>query len=230
MLTLASQILERALGKKLLSVPALLAGGLALSACYAGNLSGPKVGVVGDSITAASQGFWCNCISNAIAPKYAYQISGVSGATMTDQFGTIEKIQHDPEGSPNDWIIELGTNNDDWGGKALDANWAFEFAPALDTNWAFEFDAEVAYLQHAGCVIFVTVGTDQSVLPGPMPVFLNAMMSQAAAQHPNMHVLDWGNIEYLEPSWLAPDHVHPTTAGAHELASLELQALQRDCG
>ena len=218
MLTLASQILEKALGKKLLTVPALLAGGLALSACYAGNLSGPKVGVVGDSITAASQRVWCNCISNAIAPKYAYQISGVSGATMTDQFGTVEKFQHNPEGSPNDWIIELGTNNDDWGGKALDA------------NWAFEFDAEVAYLQHAGCVIFVTVGTDQPVLPGPMPELLNALISRAAAQHPNMHVLDWGNIEYLEPSWLLPDHVHPTAAGAHELASLELQALQRDCG
>jgi GDSL-like Lipase/Acylhydrolase family len=218
MLARTSQILQRALGKKLLSVPAMLAGGLALSACYAGNLSGPKVGVVGDSITAFSQGLRCNCISNAIAPKYAYQISGVSGATMIDQFGTIEKIQRDPEGSPNDWIIELGTDDDDLGGRAL------------DPRWAFEFDAEVAYLQHAGCVIFVTVGTDQSVVPGPMPEFLNAMMFQAAAQHPNMHVLDWGDIEYQEPSWLEPDHIHPTAAGAQELASLELQALQRDCG
>ena len=116
-----------------------------------------------------------------------------------------------------------------FGTGELDLLMVSSYGDGIGTNWAFELDAEVAYLQHAGCVIFVTVGTDESVLPGPMPEFLSTMVSHVAAQHPNMHVLDWGNIEYLEPSWLEPDHVHPTAAGAHELASLELQALQMDC-
>jgi lysophospholipase L1-like esterase len=54
-------------------------------------------------------------------------------------------------------------------------------------------------------------------------------MHKLAEAHPNVHLLDWGTIEYQNPAWLSGDGIHPTPAGQAALAALETQELQHAC-
>jgi lysophospholipase L1-like esterase len=78
----------------------------------------------------------------------------------------------------------------------------------------------------AKCVIYVTI----SPRAGPVAAKINAAIKNLAATHRNVHVLDWGNAEYSNPSWLNRDGIHPTPQGQAALASLERDELQQSCG
>jgi lysophospholipase L1-like esterase len=54
-------------------------------------------------------------------------------------------------------------------------------------------------------------------------------MENLAAAHRNVHVLDWGSLEYSNPGWVTFDGIHPTAQGELALASLEAQELRDDC-
>jgi hypothetical protein len=54
------------------------------------------------------------------------------------------------------------------------------------------------------------------------------MLALARAHH-NVHLLDWGNIEYQNPSWVEGDGIHPTAAGQAVLAQLETNELRNAC-
>ena len=173
---------------------------------HGGNPLGTRVAVVGDSITALAE----PQIAATLAGEYSLQISGRSGATIDQQLPTIEGIQHSSDRRPDDWIIELGTND---GGACQ------------NRNWQADFRNEVAAVRSARCVIFVTLSSHltRAGLVGPS---LNRAIFQSVAHHLNFHVLDWGNIEYKDPEWTSPrDGIHPTPKGSTELASLEAQAL-----
>jgi hypothetical protein len=105
------------------------------------------------------------------------------------------------------WIIELGTND----------------AGARDTVWPEQFLAEWSLVSPASCVIYVTV----SPRAGPVAQQIDASMQKLAEQHSNVHLLDWGNIEYQNPAWLSGDGIHPSAAGQATLAMLEAQLLGR---
>jgi len=167
-----------------------------------------RVADVGDSITMLST----NAIESALSPSYFLQINGFVADTMADQFPTIEAFQNDPTGAPTDWIIELGTN--DMLGK--------------NPNWSAGFQNEVNYLSKAHCVVLLTVSPHLKSIDSATPA-LNKMIKSAPLNHKNMHILDWGTIEYQNPSWLYADGIHPTPGGQTELASLELKALKKNC-
>src|SRR5580704_770457 len=167
-----------------------------------------RVADVGDSITMLST----NAIESALSPSYFLQINGFVADTMADQFPTIEAFQNDPTGAPTDWIIELGTN--DMLGK--------------NPNWSAGFQNEVNYLSRAHCVVLLTVSPQLKSIDSATPA-LNKMIKSAPLNHKNMHILDWGTIEYQNPSWLYADGIHPTPGGQTELASLELKALKKNC-
>jgi hypothetical protein len=163
----------------------------------------PTVYVVGDSITYLSEADISADLSNA---GYQANISATPGVKIGQSLANITTLaQHQPWA----WIIELGTDD----------------AGAHDTVWPEPFLAEWSAVSPAKCVIYVTV----SPRSGPVAQQIDASMQQLAEAHSNVHLLDWGTIEYQNPSWVSADGIHPTPAGQAALAALETQALQHAC-
>jgi hypothetical protein len=197
----------------------LLAIALLCSACYSGDPNGPRVGILGDSITWLSQ----SNLASSISPDFSYDIQSYPGATMADMFPELEDLLNEPQGAPQDLIINLGTND----------------VHLFDTNadaWQASLYYESVVSQATSCVIFVNVSTyaDGFVNGQPIAEAINAAIDQSVAVNPNFHLLDWNafvhtgdNYEtYIDPGTL----VHPNALGEGELADLYLQALQQDCG
>jgi len=186
-----------------------------IGAClYFDNQNRPKVGIVGDSITAMSR----SSIFDDLTPGYQLKMYAHPGATMYQLLPLIDVIDADNNPRPTDWIIEAGTNDMAW----------FENGDHGDLYWWWFLEQETAAVASAHCVVLLTVSPVLG-LTDPNAPLLNADFEALPATHPNFHVLDWGTIEYKNPSWVGPDHIHPTRAGQAELARLELGALQSDC-
>lgn len=209
--------------KKALLPIALIAGALMMSACYQGNLNGPKVAVNGDSITNLST----TDIQAALAPNYAYNVLGQNGYTIADALPSLQTMLTDPEGAPQDVIVNLGTNN----------------VLRQDTLWPWELAAEVQMLANTPCVVMVNVSTYADVFPvlsgdPPMADDINTAINQAVATHPNFHLLDWNtfvhtgnnfNLYVFQGDLGFLGLVHPNADGQAALASMYVQALQTDC-
>jgi len=113
------------------------------------------------------------------------------------------------EQKPNDWIIELGTND----------------AGRDNPLWALPFLADWQQVRSSGCVIYLSV----SPRAGQIAAQINVSLAGLARAHANVHILDWGSLEYGNPTWIEPDMIHPTPAGQAELAALEARVLRRYC-
>ena len=200
----------------------LVAASLALSACHSGNSGGPKVAVNGDSITVAA--VWP--INNTLAPADYVHVHAQGGLTIAQTLPELQTMLTDPEGTPNDVIVESGTND------------VFQ----RDTTWQAALDTEVGMLASTQCVIFVNVSSyadwfgDQMGLP-PLVPGVNAAIAHAVSKNPHFHLLDWdsfikqpGNFEAYITQGPAGLAVHPNGAGRQVLANMEQQALQEDCG
>jgi hypothetical protein len=163
----------------------------------------PTVAVVGDSITALSR---LSIASSLDHSGYQPTIEAVVGIQMAPALPSIEQLA---QRKPNDWIIELGTND----------------AGRDNPLWASPLLAEWQRVRGSGCVIYVSV----SPRAGPIAAQINDSLAGMARAHDNVHVLDWGDLEYDNPAWVEPDMIHPTPAGQAELAALETQELRRYC-
>jgi hypothetical protein len=165
--------------------------------------SGRAVYVVGDSITALSN----SSISAALTTAgYAPRITATPGAKIGQ---TQDEITSLAGSDPWAWIIELGTDD----------------AGANNELWNGPFLSEWQSVSKASCVIYVTI----SPRAGPVGGQINAAIDVLAKAHSNVHILDWGQLEYTNPAWVTWDGIHPTPAGQAALASLEAQELQRAC-
>lgn len=165
--------------------------------------SNESVYVVGDSITYLSEAPISADLSNA---GYQPTISATPGVKIGQSQAEITSLA---QNQPYAWIIELGTND----------------AGARDTVWPQEFLAEWTAVSPANCVVYVTV----SPRAGPVAQQIDTAIENLAKAHSNVHVLDWGTIEYQNPAWVTGDGIHPTPAGQNALAALETQELHRDC-
>jgi lysophospholipase L1-like esterase len=163
----------------------------------------PAVYVVGDSITYLSELSITSDFSHA---GYQPTISATPGVKIGQSQAEITALA---QNRPWAWIIELGTND----------------AGARDSVWPEQFLAEWSLVSPAPCVIYVTV----SPRAGQVAQMIDASMQKLAEAHPNVHLLDWGTIEYRNPAWLYSDGIHPTPAGQADLAALETQELQHAC-
>ena len=166
--------------------------------------AGPSVYVVGDSISWDTAESTSSILSLAGYDPTISAIPGVTIGQMQNEVATLAQNQ------PHAWIIELGTN---------DAVFSYG-------AWSVPFRAEWDSVSPANCVIYVTI----SPRAGPIAADINTAIKALAATHGIVHVLDWGNVEYSNPSWLHPDGIHPTTQGQAALASLETYELQHACG
>lgn len=189
----------------------LATGGLVLSACYSGNLSGPRTAIVGDSITVLST----PDIEADIASNYAYQVQATNGYTIAQGEGELNTVDTDPAGSPVDVVINLGTND----------------AVQHNPNWQTDWNNLIAEAQPAGCVILTTLRPildyQQSV---PIAADINAEIANLVQSDPHFHELDWATFSDDNPQDLSYDGVHPNAQGQADLASLVSDALHQDCG
>lgn len=165
--------------------------------------SPPTVAVVGDSITELSEQSIDTSLTQA---GYHPMVQAVIGIEMGQAVPSIDQLaQQDPK----DWIIELGTND----------------AGRNNPSWVLPFLAIWQQVRSSGCVIYLSV----SQRAGPIATQINTSLAGLARAHANVHILDWGDLEYLNPAWLEPDMIHPTPAGQAELAALETQELRTHC-
>ena len=165
--------------------------------------SNRAVYVVGDSITALSEAPISSDLSDA---GYQAHISATAGIKIGQSQAEINALA---QNQPWAWIIELGTND----------------AGANDTVWPGQFLEEWSVVSPATCVIYVTV----SPRAGPAAQRIDANIQALARAHHNVHLLDWGNVEYQNPAWVTGDGIHPTPAGQAALALLESNELRRTC-
>ena len=165
--------------------------------------SRPTVAVVGDSITALSR----QSIATSLAQAgYQPSIEAVYGIELVQAVPVVDQLV---EQKPNDWIIELGTND----------------AGRDNPLWALPFLADWQQVRSSGCVIYLSV----SPRAGQIAAQINVSLAGLARAHANVHILDWGSLEYGNPTWIEPDMIHPTPAGQAELAALEARVLRRYC-
>lgn len=184
---------------------------------YQGNSNGPRVAVVGDSITFLTGPE----ISAVLSPHYYFQVHGTVGATMAQQYGALTDALGDPGGPPHDVVVELGTN---------DAN-------GSNLYWGVAFRQEVEALRQTPCVVLVNINThvgepSWSPQQDQLASQINAAMAQTAATMSNFHVLDWNAAVGANAAagWLDQGGIHPTPAGRQALAMLIAGALKNDCG
>jgi hypothetical protein len=163
----------------------------------------PTVAVVGDSITALSRASIATALARA---GYQPLIEATPGVKMSQAASAMDQLSAQ---IPADWIIELGTND----------------AGANNLLWPEAFLAEWEKVSSSHCVIYVSV----SPRAGPIAGQIDASLEGLAGRSSNVHVLDWGHLEYSQPGWVGPDTIHPTPAGQLELANLEARALRNDC-
>ena len=159
--------------------------------------------VVGDSITYLSEASISSDLAHA---GYQANITATPGVKIGQSQANVSALA---QNQPWAWIIELGTND----------------AGAQDSVWPEQFLAEWSAVSPASCVIYVTV----SPRAGVVAQQIDASMQKLAQTHSNVHLLDWGNIEYQNPGWVTEDGIHPTPAGQAALALLETQTLQHSC-
>ena len=157
---------------------------------------------IGDSITAFTEPRLTSTLRH-----YRYTIFGYPGVPMAPMLGVIQSVVANVPSQ--DWVVELGTNDQGIG----------------NASWATNFGNEVATLQTQHCVIFVTIYPTL----GTIAAGINVAIDTAVASHANFHVLDWGTIEFQNPKWLQADRIHPSATGQVELADLERTALRQSC-
>jgi hypothetical protein len=180
---------------------AVLAG---LTAWLREDLTANKaVYVVGDSITYLSE---ASISSDFAQAGYQPTISATPGVKIGQSQAEITTLA---QNQPWAWVIELGTND----------------AGANDTVWPEQFLAEWSAISPATCVVYVSV----SPRVGAVAQQIDGAIQKLSVLHPNVHVLDWGNIEYQNPAWLEPDGIHPTPAGQAALAALVTHEVHQFC-
>lgn len=163
----------------------------------------PAVYVVGDSITALSEASISGSLTGA---GYQATISATPGAKIGQALTNMTTLARN---QPWAWVIELGTDD----------------AGANDSSWPQSFLAEWHAISPATCVVYLTV----SPRSGRVASQINSSIENLAQAHANVHVLDWGRIEYTNPNWVSPDGIHPTPNGQAALAGLEADELRRVC-
>ena len=172
---------------------------------------------MGDSITWLSQ----NNI-HAYFQNYANDLRSYPGATMAEAYPQLQDLLNEPQGAPQDLVINLGTND------------VHLYAQNGETWRAWLYYESVA-VQHVPCVIFVNVSTDADNFVGGQPIAeeVNAAIAQSVAVNPNFHLLDWNGFIHTAGNYLAlidpTSWVHPNMYGQQILADLYLGAVQQDC-
>ncbi len=179
--------------------------------------SQPRVVVVGDSITV----FAHPEINRALDGHYSVTTSAVSGQRIDEM---LPALQRDLKKHPRAVVLNLGTND------VLQAR--------LHPDWQTSFNTMIAMVEHVPCVVLTTISTLAATTPTPDDALepqvapaLNDAIVTTAAQHSNVHIVDWNQLVH-GPNGVAlliPDRIHPSDEGSRVLATQIRDTLDTDC-
>lgn len=173
--------------------------------------SGPRVALVGDSITDGAR----NELDAALGDAYELEIVGRFGKRTEEVEPEVAALA---TSTPSAVVINLGTND------------VLQRVPT--ERAAASLDRMVAALGEADCVLVVTINESMTVSGTSFTDgarALNARIEQIADAHDNASVVDWnaaiddhgGNDE------LTSDTFHPSAAGRAVLADAYRDAVDR---
>jgi lysophospholipase L1-like esterase len=190
---------------------------------YRGNQLGPRVGMVGDSLTCLS----ASDLQDDFQSTYGYDIACKNGITITQGAQLAGDVDHSLEGSPSVMIVNLGTND------ALKAKHDIGPHNSVDGAAATQALNDLAYeLGNVPCVLWVTVSEVPDVYGSHVAAGINSWIHARTADPHNFMVDWWGQLrtDGNATNWLSPvDGIHTTVAGQAALASMYLHAVQSDC-
>lgn len=176
---------------------------------YVGPKGAPRVLVVGDSITAMSNGN----IQQALGNKVRLRFEAQWGKRSDEMRGRLEAGLDDSAGRPAAVIMNLGTND------------ALQHRPSAVTDYQRTF----AKAQRVGCVVLVTVNVRNDPAAAVVATEIDSAIGRLAADRPNVRVADWKALVDANPGLLRDgDEVHPGPNGALVLADLYQRTL-RSC-
>ena len=195
----------------------IVAVALLASACrptYTGPV-GPKVAVVGDSITNSSSGE----LDTELAAKYRFA-SGIDGIDLEE--GKAQLVKPVAETTPSVLVIELGINSarESWDSSDLPHLEAV-LAAAKATPcviWVTPTALEPSYFDHLG------TGTLASRIAQ-----FQASLSKRLPKYPNIHRADFGAIELQHPEWFVADRLHLTPEGQAAYAAFVADQIDTQC-
>jgi len=179
--------------------------------------SGPRVVIVGDSITV----FAHDEISHALRGHYSVTTSAVFGQRIDEM---LPALRHDLTKHPRAVVLNLGTND------VLQAR--------LHPDWQTGYRAMISMVSHVPCVALTTISTLLTTSPildtaaePQVASEINAAIVKTAASHRNVHVIDWNQAVHGPNglSLLIPDRVHPSDAGSRVLAVEIRHILDSNC-
>jgi hypothetical protein len=123
---------------------------------------------------------------------------------------------------PPPTVLDVVNRFGRWLGKIVVVETGYNDAPE---EYGSDLDAVMTALQgwHVQTVIWLT-------LHDPRPAYqgLNAIIRAAPKRWPQMVVADWDHYAAGHPDWFHPDGIHPTLAGAENLATFIHTALVRN--
>lgn len=181
-----------------------------IDTAYAGT-TGPRVVVIGDSLTSAGRAHLLSALSEYRVKIAALFGEGFGGGPFSRVYGT--ELLHDaaldylgaPD-APDALVVALGTNN------AWNESLTLEM---VEDRWP-----EIADAYDGSCLVVVTVD-EASENPDYDNVEAERINEELRSRADR--VVDWSAL--VRPELLGPDHIHLTTAGLVRRAELIREAV-----
>lgn len=198
------------------SVRWLAAFAIILSAAGSPGANKPRVVFDGDSITVLA----APAIHQLLDPGYDVEVLAVDSIRINQSLSALESaLRHHPYA-----VVEnLGTNDALQGGT--------------NPNWVSSWDKLIRIVRNTPCVVLTTINPAADTLSRrPIATRINSDIMALAALDPKKYkVADWRGFlsrhvrsqrTYLRGAGFYP-RIHPTSAGAVELATLDQDALAK---
>lgn len=182
---------------------------LHVSSRWRGLRSGPKVAIVGDSITWLTEGGFNSsgffqytpALDNALADAYYFAVRHWPGHPIQDLHPllTSSALLGHAEFTPTHVVMNVGTIN----------------MTGSDANWQTHYDAIWNQVSGKTRVVLVTLTETNSI-----GTAINTYIANKASGNANVRVFDWKAYQDAHPGdTLRFDSVHPTPLGTTVLAA-----------
>ena len=176
----------------------------------------PSVVFVGDSITVLA----APAIHQRLDPRYGVEVLAVNGILINQSLPALESALRF---HPYAVVENLGTNDALHGGT--------------NPDWVSSWDKLIRIVRNTPCVVLTTINPAADTLSRrPIATRINSDIMALAALDPKKYkVADWRGFlsrhvrsqrTYLRGAGFYP-RIHPTSAGAVELATLDQDALAK---
>lgn len=200
--------------RMILLAVAVALGAAACHPSYTGPV-GPKVAVIGDSITNSST----TELGDELAARHRF-VSGIDGIDLAD--GHAQLVKPVAETKPQVVVVELGINSARESWDAADLPDLEKVLADLKATpcviWVTPTALEASYFDHLGD------GTIASRI-----ALFQASLKKRLPKYPNIHRADFGSVELQHTEWFAPDRMHLNQEGQSAYAAYVADQIATNC-